>query len=88
MYFLPLVCAAGLRESFLCIKLCSTYLSQCARLRLEFQINAVYKTVYFLPFALCGAWIRVGVFKLWSTGCMCPSYHFYAAPSEGMTEIT
>ena len=80
-------CGATFRNSSLSIKPCSSYLSQCARLRLEVRIIAVYKTAY-LPFASCEAWVRAGVFKPWSTGCMRPSYHFCAAAKEGKTEIT
>jgi len=81
-------CGAGFRNSSLCIKPCPSYLSQRARLRLEVRIIAVYKTAYFLPFASCEAWVRAGVFKPWSTGCMCPYYHFCAAPKEDKTQIT
>jgi hypothetical protein len=41
-------CGAGFINSFLCIKLYPSYLSQHARLRLEVRIIAHYKTAYFL----------------------------------------
>jgi hypothetical protein len=81
-------CGAGCRNSSLSVKPCSSYLSQRARLRLECQIIALYKTAYFLRFASCEVWVRAGVFKRWCTGRMHPSYHFCAAPMEGKTEIT
>jgi hypothetical protein len=81
-------CGAECRDSSVSVKPCFSSFRDMQWLRLEVQIVAVYKTKYFLPFASCEACVRARILRLWSTGCMHPSYCFCAAQKKGKAEIT